>query len=832
MTSANQQRPIVLITGVAGQLGSALKKFLGKQYRVVGLDLPDNSCDISVDLTSAESCKKALEEFKQQYGHRIAGVIHLAAYFDFSGKPSPLYDKINCQGTRNLLQALQDFDVERFIYSSTMLVHRPGEIGEVISESTPVEPQWAYPQSKAETEQIIREEHGNIPYVLLRLAGLYDEQTCVPTLSHQIARIYEHNLKSLVYAGDLRAGQSFIHRDDMLQLFKAVLDKRNDLDEEVALLAGEPDVVSYDQLQKTIGELIHGRQEWRTVSMPKPLAKAGAWLQEKAEPVVPDDIDKGEKPFVRPFMIDLASDHYALDISKARELLDWQPQKRLIDTLSDMVDNLKNDPLRWYQDNGITPPDWMQGAADLDADPETLRRRYEKSYQEQHRSNLWAHLLNIALGFWLITSPWTMGYESTYLTWSDTICGLLIIVLGTVALSPRPLLRHTRWLLGGVGMWLLFAPLLFWAPTAASYLNDTLIGTLVIAFALLVRPLPGISPLAATTGPDVPPGWDFSPSTWAQRLPIIILAFVGFFISRYLTAYQLGHIDSVWEPFFAGALPDAKNGTEEIITSSVSEAWPVPDAGIGALTYLLEILTGIIGSRNRWRTMPWLVLLFGFMIVPLGAISITFIIIQPIILDTWCTLCLVAAAAMLLQIPYSFDEIVATLMFLRRRAKAGRPWLLILFTGDTDEPMSEEEKPRIKHDTSGDNLQRPVPEVIKEMLQGGISVPWNLAACTLIGVWLLFTRMTVGSTGTMADADHLIGSLVLTVTITAFAEVMRSLRFLNIFLGLALLITPFIFSAGILSMVTTLLCGLALIVLSIPRGGIACHYGTWSRFVI
>jgi hypothetical protein len=84
----------------------------------------------------------------------------------------------------------------------------------------------------------------------------------------------------------------------------------------------------------------------------------------------------------------------------------------------------------------------------------------------------------------------------------------------------------------------------------------------------------------------------------------------------------------------------------------------------------------------------------------------------------------------------------------------------------------------------------------------------------------------------MADADHLIGSLVLTVTITAFAEVMRSLRFLNIFLGLALLITPFIFSAGILSMVTTLLCGLALIVLSIPRGGIACHYGTWSRFVI
>src|SRR5690606_20755358 len=122
------------------------------------------------------------------------------------------------------------------------------------------------------------------------------------------------------------------------------------------------------------------------------------------------------------------------------------------------------------------------------------------------------------------------------------------------------------------------------------------------------------------------------------------------------------------------------------------EAWPVPDAGVGALTYALEILTGLMGSTKRWRTMPWLVLLFGFMIVPLGAVSITFIIIQPILLDTWCTLCLVAAAAMLIQIPYSFDELVATCAFLYRRHQAGRPLLKILFSGDTDKEESEEAK--------------------------------------------------------------------------------------------------------------------------------------------
>src|SRR3546814_18645781 len=61
-----------------------------------------------------------------------------------------------------------------------------------------------------------------------------------------------------------------------------------------------------------------------------------------------------------------------------------------------------------------------------------------------------------------------------------------------------------------------------------------------------------------------------------------------------------------------------RNGTEEIITSYVSEAWPVSDAAVGGYTYALEILTGIIGSRMRWRSMPWLVLLFGLMITPLA----------------------------------------------------------------------------------------------------------------------------------------------------------------------------------------------------------------------
>ena len=37
-------------------------------------------------------------------------------------------------------------------------------------------------------QAVIREQHGDIPMVLLHLAGLYDGRTAVPTLAEQIAR--------------------------------------------------------------------------------------------------------------------------------------------------------------------------------------------------------------------------------------------------------------------------------------------------------------------------------------------------------------------------------------------------------------------------------------------------------------------------------------------------------------------------------------------------------------------------------------------------------------------------------------------------------------------
>ena len=81
-------------------------------------------------------------------------------------------------------------------------------------------------------------------------------------------------------------------------------------------------------------------------------------------------------------------------------------------------------------------------------------------------------------------------------------------------------------------------------------------------------------------------------------------------------------------------------------------------------------------------------------------------------------------------------------------------------------------------------------------LGGGVSLPWQPAMAALIGLSLLFTRITLGTDGNLAHAHHVIGSLVLTVVSISAAEVARPVRYLNMVLGAGLMAAPFMFAAG------------------------------------
>jgi len=174
----------------------------------------------------------------------------------------------------------------------------------------------------------------------------------------------------------------------------------------------------------------------------------------------------------------------------------------------------------------------------------------------------------------------------------------------------------------------------------------------------------------------VPPGWKYNPAAWSQRLPIVGLALVGAGIATYLSLYQYGVTDAAWDPLFGSDEP-GRNGTEAILMSYLSFpfvnlfGWTwmpfhITDAALGASAYLLDAISGVWGSTKRWRTMPWVVVIFSILVGPLGAVSLALVISQPVIEGNWCMLCLASAVVSAAMIPPAMDETLASVQYLKR----------------------------------------------------------------------------------------------------------------------------------------------------------------------
>ena len=94
--------PYVLITGIGGLIGTQVAEALYPDYSVIGIDRKEEDNlpthvpydYLPVDLTDDADTTRVLATVREKTGGRLASVIHLAAYYDFAGEPSPLYEAL------------------------------------------------------------------------------------------------------------------------------------------------------------------------------------------------------------------------------------------------------------------------------------------------------------------------------------------------------------------------------------------------------------------------------------------------------------------------------------------------------------------------------------------------------------------------------------------------------------------------------------------------------------------------------------------------------------------------------------------------------------------
>jgi uncharacterized membrane protein len=143
------------------------------------------------------------------------------------------------------------------------------------------------------------------------------------------------------------------------------------------------------------------------------------------------------------------------------------------------------------------------------------------------------------------------------------------------------------------------------------------------------------------------------PSHASKRVASAALALLGAVIAARLTAYQMGWTAPPWEPLFG-------DGSQRVLHSSFSRALPFPDAGLGLVAYVAEIVTLAWGSTARWRSDPLAVYAYASIAFGMALGSAGLVILQLTVIHAFCTLCVTSALISFALVMPAASELIAT----------------------------------------------------------------------------------------------------------------------------------------------------------------------------
>lgn len=124
------------VTGATGFLGGVLTKNLRKQGHEVHASVrdPEKASDLQAigvklfkgDVTDKESMREAMRG--------VDGVYHVAGWYKIGVKDKSDAEKVNVQGTRNVLELMQELSISKGVYTSTCAINSDTH-GKVVDES-------------------------------------------------------------------------------------------------------------------------------------------------------------------------------------------------------------------------------------------------------------------------------------------------------------------------------------------------------------------------------------------------------------------------------------------------------------------------------------------------------------------------------------------------------------------------------------------------------------------------------------------------------------------------------------------------------------------------
>ncbi len=168
----------LIVTGGSGFIGTnIIQYYMDLGFEILNIDIAQpqikNHYSIwrNININNYKLLFTVISEFKPEY------VIHLAARTDLEGKDLKAYES-NILGVENLVKVLSQVNsVKRVVYTSSMLVCKPGFIPKLNIEYAP---STIYGESKVLTEKIIRKSNSPFEWAIVRPSSIWGPWFNIP----------------------------------------------------------------------------------------------------------------------------------------------------------------------------------------------------------------------------------------------------------------------------------------------------------------------------------------------------------------------------------------------------------------------------------------------------------------------------------------------------------------------------------------------------------------------------------------------------------------------------------------------------------------------------
>ncbi len=247
-----------------------------------------------------------------------SAVVHLAALVDIGASSAELY-RNNVAATKNLLEASRRACAKKFVYcSSTAVYGTPAQAP--ADEATPFKPIYAYGSSKMHAEMEVAA--AGIPHVILRPSVIYGKN--MATQFDSMLTAIERGKARIVGEGNNLL--PFVHEEDVARAFALAVINPSALGD--FIISDEARLTQKQALEIVARELgVPAPAKHASVAFAKLAALLHSWFSKL----------RGRKPHFTPELVELTAANRVFSSAKARKLLGWRPEKRVLAELPAMV---------------------------------------------------------------------------------------------------------------------------------------------------------------------------------------------------------------------------------------------------------------------------------------------------------------------------------------------------------------------------------------------------------------------------------------------------------------------------------------------------------------